>query len=217
MSDLEYLKYYLNKSLGLDEFLNNFERKQFYNIVTSYVNSPAHHVSSVQILRSYIDELIKVLESFDLSKMDIAAVIVNEPSLIFMDPKHVYYKYLMVGATARLNESMHEERKERIVSKPQDLRTSLLVAYARFRLCLDVGYPEISWSLLLHISEDQFATRFISDGTDTPYKCFTSKEELSNAKLIERYPLDGEDLTYLEGFDANKEIARRYHEKSKNK
>lgn len=217
MSDLEYLKHYICKRLALDEFFNHFEKKQFFKCINSCITNPKYGVSSIKQFCNRLDELAKVLEAFDLSKMDIASIIVNEPSLIFINPSDIYYKYLMLGVSPSLDSKIRDERKDNIINRPQDLRTSLNLVYARFRLCVDLDYTNINWSLLLHISEEQFATKFVDDGSGTPYKCFPNKSDLDSKKLMERYPITDEDLTYLEDFDANKEIVRRYHEKSKSK
>lgn len=213
----EELIKYLNQKLKLSKYKNSDEMSTFLAGFQKYLNGNYSKRSvsgtggrTLDTIKKNTEDFCSFLETIGCSEEQIIHVIEKAPDLMNLDVNKLYQKYLILGMLPMCNDD-ENYRLKHIVSKPQDLRTSEETMYDRICFASSVGYPmeKLTWNMVIHATESEYAKIFIKSSYAKNYKIFESVEEY---KKRTKYFLSPEAISDLKKLDCNKEVVERYEQ-----
>lgn len=162
----------------------------FYNNIVRYISTLRRKVDT---FKKNVDEILEMLKKLDFSNDEIIIMLSKEPSLLHSNKDEMFYRMLIFGKII----PDWEKRKELIVHKPQNLRTSEKTTYARVKyLTSDNGLQfrrktgNLTARQLVKISHDEFEDFY----------------KISKEKLLKSYEFNNAALLDIISWPENKEI-----------
>lgn len=208
---------YFALKLGFDEVLARNDVISLMDSLSTYLSHSRTGKSSgrtFETIRKNLDELYEFLNCIGCNEQEIIKVITDSPDMLNVGVGKLYRKYIILGVLGECKEDP-SYRKRMIITKPRDFRTSLEMVYARYDFAVSVGYPidDVSWSMLLHDSNREFAKKFVKGAYAKPYRIFDKIEECSPEMLLENFPVDESVIENLKELEVNKEVVMRFEKR----
>lgn len=213
----EELIKYLYQKLKLSKYKNSDEISTFLAGFQKYLNGNYSKRSAsgiggrtLETVKKNTEDFCSFLEIIGCSEEQIINIIAKAPDLMNLDIDKIYQKYLILGMLPVCSED-ENYRLKHIVSKPQDLRTSEETIYDRICFASSAGYPmeKLTWNMVIHATESEYAKVFIKSSYVKDYKIFESIEEY---KQRDKYFLSPEVISDLKKLDTNKEVVEKYEQ-----
>ncbi len=220
--DKEVAKYLIDR-LKLNDHLTTEEMTVFLARFQRYFRGNASKNSATGVggrtlgtLKYNMDELLKFLTALGCTEKDFIEVIDKAPDLLNIDIKRLYIKYLILGLLPICEEDP-EYRLRHIVNKPQDIRTSENVMYARIKFALNSGYPSVklNWNMVVHATRMEYGDIFVKRKYGKSYKVFDNADDYKELEIVNRYPLTDDVIRELKQLKCNEEVVARYEEEPK--
>lgn len=165
---------------------------------------------SIDFLDKHLTELINFLNVIGLNDEEKIIVLCNMPSLINVSNDFVH-KYLLLGI---IENDSNTYRRKKLINKTNDFRIGFKKLWGRYTLVTNVCYPNITWNVLVHASDKEFAKIFVKSTYYKSYQCFNTVEEVLD--YVNNVSVDIFDLEEVKSWDVNKELVEKYG-KAKNR
>lgn len=162
------------------------------------------HGRTYEYVVSCLDRLLEFFEAIGIGRIECAIILMNDFTLL-NTVNELYDKYIFLGVIENGDNTF---RNHKFFSKTKDYRTSLAKMYARYRLCLEAGYDDINWNILVHSSDNEFTKRFISSTYRKPYQMFDSPNQVM--EWLAQVDINELDLEEFKALPVNKEIVEKY-------
>lgn len=196
MNEFEKLFYDKLNLSSLSEAMQQY----FLKLMNIYLK----HGRSYEYVAANLDKLIDFFEGIGIGRVECAIILMNDFSLI-NSINELYDKYLFLGI---LENEDNTFRKHKFFSKTKDYRVSLNTMYARYKLCLEAGYGDINWNIIVHSTDNEFVKRFITSTYRKPYQIFESPEQVSN--WLASVDMSDFDIEEFKSLAVNEEIVEKY-------
>lgn len=217
MISREVIEYFTEK-LGLNVHMSQTDMIIFFASLSGYLSHSRTGNSSgrtFETIKKNLDELYEFLKSIGCNEKEMIRIIGDSPDMLNIEVEKLYKKYIILGVLEDCK-NYKQFRKRMIIARPKDFRTSLETVYARYDFAVSVGYPveKISWSMLLHDSNREYAKKFVKGAYYKPYRVFETIEECSHEMLLEKFPVDETVIENLKAIDVNKEVVMNFEKRN---
>ena len=192
----------LLEGLNLKENLTPEELSEFYTKFIPYLMHNRDNKMlgrTTETIKKNVDNYIDFCLRVGLSEKDIIISIENFPSIIHTFDNEFVDKFVIMGV---VENEMNTLRKEKLIRNPRAFTIDITTLFARYKLMKNLNYP-ITWSNLVKATNDEFASIFVKDKYDKPYKIYSNKDDISVEKLKLKYPLDYQEINELRKKDIN--------------
>lgn len=201
------------ESLDLRNAANTEEQLNFWQSMKKYLTHGRKediiNGRSLNYLTNNLTEIIKFLRSINCNNHEIILILTKEPSLLNII-KDLYNKYLFLGI---IENPENDFRKRKLLTKTIEFRVSLKKVFQRYCFIKDVKYPSISWNILMHASDKEFADIFIFRAYKKPYQLFETEEDVYYQ--LNKYSLEDLNIDDYKDLDVNREIVEQYEGKKR--
>ena len=195
---------FLNKELCLDS-LSEQSRQYFFKVMSDYMS----HGRTDEYVCANLSKLLDFFSIIGIGNVESTIILANDPSLLNITDE-LYQKYVFLGI---LENEDNTYRYHKLFSKTKDFRVSINKLYARYKLCLKAGYPDINWNILVHSSDKEFAQRFVMGTYRKPYQVFNSCEEV--IEWLGAVSMEEVDIEEFKELPVNKELVEKYEKKGR--
>ena len=207
MLDPEIIDLFTDK-LDLETYLPEAARPAFWHKIEDYMNHRRNEQlggRTYEYLLTKLDQLVTLFTKLELTKGEIINVIQEFPSILNSNYSDIYNKFLLLGITE--DDASLSKRKAMLIRKPRDYVVGLDLLFARYAFLCEVGYPQITYSILIHDSEAEFANKFIKKAYFKPYQIYNDVSEISSAILIAKYPFNEAIMESVKAWPINQRYA----------
>lgn len=199
----EELKEVFYEKLDLSS-LSEQMQQYFFKSLRIYLS----HGRTYEYVVTCLNNLLEFFEAIGIGNVECAIILMNDFTLL--NDGNLYEKYIFLGIIENDDNTF---RNHKFFSKTKDFRVSLEKIYARYRLCLEAGYTDINWNILVHSTDNEFAKRFITSTYRKPYQIFDSPEQVFD--WLSKVDISELDLEEFKTMDVNKEIVAKYESKKR--
>ena len=200
----------LEKKLDLNNISDDL-RNAFWTKMVNYLDHGRKNGIINGRTYSFIEDKINTIcDFFDLIHLtneEKVIVLSNMPSLLNTCDE-LFNKYLLLGVIEKNGTNI---RKEKLVNKTNDYRVSLESIYRRYMVAVNTGYSNITWNLLVHASNSEFASIFIKGKHYKTYQIFDSLIALES--YMNSISVDSLNIEDIKEWDSNREIMEEYEKR----
>ena len=192
----------LQDKLRID-LLTTDQLSDFYANFITYLS----HSSNKELLGRRPKELSENIDKYKefckrvgLTEIEIIESIKNFPSILHTFDDEFVDKFVILSVVENKENTL---RKEKLIKNPRAYTIDIKTIFARYQLMQKLKYP-ITWSNLVKATNNEFASIFVKDKYDKPYKIFDNINEVSSDRLKEMFPLDYIVINDLRKSEKNK-------------
>lgn len=200
----EELKDILNFVLNMFSLENNEDSQKLYVSLVNYVKTVRRNVET---FKKNVSEIIELFSMCGYSNEDIIKIIGEEPSLLHANKNDVFWRLLVLGKVIDRKSGL-SARKQAFIEKPQMLRTSQAVTYARIK------YLESKRGKEFLRTDDVLTIRKITKITNNE---FATSYGIEKEELLKMYPFNNKAQLDVVSWEENEDILNNIYNKGKRK
>ncbi len=178
MGKTEEIVKYFYRALNLEKNLTEKELLIFDLKLATYLDHSKTGKSlgrTEGTVEEQLKNLIIVLDVIGLTEKEKIDFISADISVLNLQGIHLIEKFMLLNL---INEYSYEQKKEKFLKYPNNLRTSNQSIIKRYLFAVQNGYPEekINYSMLFKDTNEKYFEIFYINKYKKPYKKYTSEE-----------------------------------------